>query len=201
MEQNGTLAEIKEYRKEEAQSIANGFSRGKHVTVSKEGYLGPGKRHGDFACQPLPLLPFIGRLDWVLDIFCNFRGMGWNWRISGLPPPKWVQEQLRENSGSDILQRDIRAAHSGIIRVYQTRAELLHANLKTLILGYLILDLLKVIVSHDPYFWDIPDRPPPAYLPNPPPLLPPRHKPVPDQMVPPNRLQPRAPLLQRHPRP
>lgn len=105
VEQNGTLTEIKEHRKEEARSITNGPSGGKHVTVSKERHLGPGKRHGDFAWQPYPLLPFIERLDWVLDIFCNFRGMGWNWRISGLPPPpKWVQEQLRENSGSDIPQ-------------------------------------------------------------------------------------------------
>jgi hypothetical protein len=93
VEQNGTLTEIKEHMKEEAQSIVNGFSGGKHVTVSKEGHLGPGKRHGDFAWQPYPLSPFTERLDWVLDIFCNFRGMGWNWRISGLPsPPKWVQE-------------------------------------------------------------------------------------------------------------
>ena len=86
MEQNGTLAEIKEYRKDEAQGIVNGFSGGKHVTVSKEGHLGPGKCHGDFAWQPYPLPPFIERLDWVLDIFYNSRGMGWNWRISGLPP-------------------------------------------------------------------------------------------------------------------
>ena len=86
--------------------------------------------------------------------------MGWNWQILGLPlPPRWVQEQLRENSGSDI-PRDTRAAHSRMARVYQTRAELLRANLKTFILGYLILDLLKVIVNHGPYFWGIPDRPP-----------------------------------------
>jgi Membrane bound O-acyl transferase family len=74
-----------------------------------------------------------------------------------------------------------------VARVYQTRAELLRANLKTFILGYLILDLLKVTINHDPYFWGLPDRPPPAYLPtlltrpHTPPLLPPHHKPVPDQ--------------------
>jgi len=165
VEQNGTLAEIKEHRKEEAQSIANGFSGGKHVTVSKEGHLGPGKRHGDFAWQPYPLAIYrTFRLG--SRYLCNFRGMGWNWRISGLPPPpKWVQEQLRENSGSDIPQRDTRAAHSEMARVYQTRAELLRANLKTFILGYLILDLLKVIANYDPCFWSIPDRPPPAYPP------------------------------------
>lgn len=55
VEQNGTLAEIKEHMKEEAQSMANGFSGGKHVTVSKERYLGPGKRYGDFAWQPYPV--------------------------------------------------------------------------------------------------------------------------------------------------
>lgn len=35
--------------------MANGFSGSKHVTVSKEGHLGPGKRHGDFAWQPYPV--------------------------------------------------------------------------------------------------------------------------------------------------
>lgn len=73
-----------------------------------------------------------------------------------------VQEQLREDSGSDTPQRDTRAAHFGMARVYQTRAELLRANLKTFILDYLILDLLEVIVNHDPYFWGIPDRPLPT---------------------------------------
>ncbi|OCK81757.1 hypothetical protein K432DRAFT_380982 [Lepidopterella palustris CBS 459.81] len=130
------------------------------------GHLGPGQRHGPFAWQPYPLSPFIERLDWVLDILCNFRGMGWNWQISGLPPPpKWIQEQLRENSGSELSKRDPRVGLDGT-SVYQTRSELLWANIKTLVTGYLFLDFLKVVMNHDPYFWGIMDRPPPSYLPS-----------------------------------
>ncbi|OCL06743.1 hypothetical protein AOQ84DRAFT_296414 [Glonium stellatum] len=166
VEQNGALTETKEHREEDAQGITKESSGDDYTTALEGEHLGPGKRRGCFAWQPYPLSPFIERLDWVLDIFCNFRGMGWNWRISGLPPPpKWVQEQLQENSSPNAPQRDTRTTDSKMARVYYTRAELLRANLKTFMLGCLILDLLKVIVNHDPYFWGIQSRPPPAYLP------------------------------------
>ncbi|EKG15922.1 hypothetical protein MPH_06888 [Macrophomina phaseolina MS6] len=131
---------------------------------------GPAQRTGIFAWQHFPLSPFIERLDWVADVFCNFRGMGWNWRIPGLaPPPRWVQQQLHANSGTpapdDTTTSD--ETHIGLDGTHQpqTRREALFASLRTLVTGYLILDFLKVIVLHDPYFWGVIDAPPPTFLP------------------------------------
>lgn len=133
--------------------------------IIANGHAGPSERHGSFAWQPFPISPLNERLDWVCDLFCNFRGAGWNWRTSAIPPPpKWVQEQLRRNSGSAAPKHSFRV-HSGQVTVYTTRKELLVKNAKTLFIGYMMLDALKTAMMHDPYFWGIMDRPPPTYLP------------------------------------
>ncbi|KAF2028966.1 hypothetical protein EK21DRAFT_101449 [Setomelanomma holmii] len=140
----------------------------RHNTINHEiteGQLGPASRYGQFAWQSYPYMPFIERLDWVCDIFCNFRGVGWNWRTSALPPPpKHIQEQLYRNSGA-IVPKSSNHVHTGQVQLYPTRAALLRANLKTLIIGYLVLDFLKTTMMHDPYFWGLTDRLPPSYLP------------------------------------
>ncbi|KAF2142938.1 uncharacterized protein K452DRAFT_286569 [Aplosporella prunicola CBS 121167] len=126
---------------------------------------GPTHRKGKFAWQHYPLHPFAERLDWVADVFCNFRGMGWNWRISGLaPPPEWVQKELAEESGAQISDKDTHLGADGTHR-YHTRRECLRAALKSFVVGYLTLDLLKVIVTLDPYFWGHIDSPAPTWLP------------------------------------
>ncbi|KAI8940693.1 hypothetical protein NX059_001961 [Plenodomus lindquistii] len=138
---------------------------GNFSTSISQGTAGPSDRHGQFAWQPYPLTPFIERLDWVLDIFCNFRGAGWNWRTSALPPPpKWLQQQLHANSGPTIPKHSNKI-HAGQVKSYPTRSELLKANTLTLIKGYLILDALKTTMMHDPYFWGLTDRPPPPSFP------------------------------------
>lgn len=130
------------------------------------GNAGSRDRHGEFAWQPYPLSPFAERLDWVCDIFCNFRGAGWNWRTSALPPPpKWVQEQLNRNSAGVIPKHSYRI-HVGQVKTYETREELLRVNAKTLAVGYLMLDGLKTVLMWDPYFWGIMDRAPPSHLPS-----------------------------------
>ncbi|OAG05513.1 uncharacterized protein CC84DRAFT_1144926 [Paraphaeosphaeria sporulosa] len=135
----------------------------KDLPETKES-LGPSRRHGEFAWQAYPSTPFIERLDWVLDLFANFRGANWNWRtISTPPPPKPVQEQLLRNS---VLQPKYNfRTHPSQSRTYPTRREMLIGNTKTLVTGYLILDLIKTIASHDPYFWGYIDRAPAPYLP------------------------------------
>jgi hypothetical protein len=137
------------------------------------GHAGPSARHGSFAWQPYPLTPFIERLDWVLDIFCNFRGAGWNWRTSALPPPpKDIQEQLYRNSGA-VVPKTSNRIHSGQVRLYSTRKELLTTNIQTCITGYIMLDALKTILMYDPYFWGVNDssHPPPSYYPTNPVLI------------------------------
>ncbi|KAL1613542.1 hypothetical protein SLS54_010513 [Diplodia seriata] len=128
---------------------------------------GPSQRKGTFAWQHFPLSPFIERLDWVADVFCNFRGMGWNWRISGLaPPPRWVQEQLHANSGTPLSSKPDTHRGADGTRQPQTRGEALRAGWTTLVTGYLLLDLFKVVVLHDAYFWGVIDAPAPAFLPS-----------------------------------
>ena len=130
------------------------------------GSVGPRDRHGQFAWQPYPLRPFIERLDWVLDIFCNFRGMGWNWRTSALPPPpKFIQEQLHANSG-DVVPKHSYKIHAGQVKLYADRKELLRSNAWTFVKGYFIIDALKTAMMWDPYFWGYVDRAPPTYLPS-----------------------------------
>ncbi|KAH7087369.1 membrane bound O-acyl transferase family-domain-containing protein [Paraphoma chrysanthemicola] len=120
-----------------------------------QGHAGPSTRHGQFAWQAYPLTPFIERLDWVCDIFCNFRGAGWNWRTSALPPPpKHIQEQLYRNSGA-VVPKSSNRVHTGQVKLYPTRRELLIQNAKTLVVGYLTLDLLKTLMMYDRYFWGI----------------------------------------------
>lgn len=132
--------------------------------VTQESKAGPRDRHGEFAWQPYPLSPFIERLDWVCDLFCNFRGAGWSWRTAALPPPpKWLQEQLYHNSAN--VPKHSARIHAGQVTTYPDRRSLLIANAKTLVKGYLILDALKTIMMHDPYFWGLIARPPPAYFP------------------------------------
>lgn len=135
-----------------------------HSAAIRKSTVGPRDRHGEFAWQQYPLSPFIERLDWVCDLFCNFRGAGWNWRISALPPPpKWLQEQLQRNSG-DPPKHSFRIA-AGQVTMYPDRRILLISNAKTFAKGYLILDAIKTIMMHDPYFWGMLTRPQPSYFP------------------------------------
>lgn len=127
--------------------------------------LGPTQRHGEFAWQAYPLTPFVERLDWTLDLFNNFRGAGWNWRtISTPPPPKAVQEELLRNSA--VQPKHTFRTHPSQTRTWPTRREMLISNAKTLATGYVILDIIKTIASHDPYFWGYIDRAPAPYLPS-----------------------------------
>ncbi len=123
------------------------------------------ERTGPFAWQHYPLDSFIDRLDWVIDIVTNFRGMGWNWRISGLPaPPSWVQKQLQQIEGSPPSNFNTHKAPNGTRR-YHDLNSLLKAKAITFITGYLVLDACKVVMMLDPYFWGLMDRIPPTYLP------------------------------------
>lgn len=129
--------------------------------------LAPTQRKGSFTWQPYPTAPFVERLDWVADVFCNFRGVGWNWRISGLPPPpKWVQEQLRDSAGTPLSDEDTYLSRSTGVHRYHTRKDLLRRTARHLVIGYLSLDVLKTVVVHDAYFWTGQhSSPAPSFLP------------------------------------
>lgn len=127
----------------------------------------PAQREGTFTWQTYPSSPFIERMDWVADLFCNFRGMGWNWRIACLPPPpRSVQSQLAANDGTEISDKDTHISRTGMRRYHDTRS-LLKSQLWVLVRGYLVLDLLKTLAAHDPYMWGHASDGPPHYLPGP----------------------------------
>lgn len=130
---------------------------------------GPRKRHGPLIWQPYPTGPMIERLDWVADVFCSFRGVGWNWQSSGIPPaPQWVQAQLRGETDVEPQEEDSGIATSKTgIRRFSDRRALLKACLTNLAVAYLILDAIKTLGIHDPYMWyGDHDLPPPPFLPN-----------------------------------
>jgi len=133
-------------------------------TIMPTGTAGPARHQGQYAWQPYPLSPFVERLDWVLDLLNNFRGAGWSWRTSALPPPpKWLQEQLGRNSAAVPKHHD--RIHASQARSHPTRTELVAANAKTLLTSCLALDALKTVMMWDPYFWGLVDHPPPSHFP------------------------------------
>lgn len=126
---------------------------------------GPASRQGPLFWQAYPSAPFHERLDWVADIFCSFRGVGWSWQISGIPPaPKWVQSQLSGHPTLADPSEITSTSHTGLKR-YNDRTALLHASLRHVLIGIFVLDVLKTIIAHDAYFWGNMHAPPPSYLP------------------------------------
>jgi hypothetical protein len=115
---------------------------------------GPTQRHGPLTWQSYPTGPFIERLDWIADAFCSFRGVGWTWQSSGIPPaPSWVQSQL--SGDLSALERDdepVRISKTGIRR-FSDRQALLKTCLKNLAVGYILLDAIKTLGIHDRYMW------------------------------------------------
>ncbi|KAK5121974.1 hypothetical protein LTR85_004546 [Meristemomyces frigidus] len=126
---------------------------------------GPAQRHGKLFWQPYPAAPLIERLDWIADVFCSFRGVGWSWQTSGIPPPpRWVEAQL---DGKDDLQEaaePVRTSRTGIRR-YGDRAQLVKDAAVSLMIGYVALDVIVTLVHRDPYFWGYIDAAAPSHVP------------------------------------
>ncbi|KAF2273845.1 uncharacterized protein EI97DRAFT_423663 [Westerdykella ornata] len=160
---------------ETAENIGNGHSRELKGTISGQ--------QKEYFWQSYPTHDFRQRLNWVLDIFSNFRGVGWNWRPASIPPPpSFIQAQLTapfidykpHPSPSHISHhhhhhRSHNPRHPPTPVL--TRRTLLLQNLKLFLTGYLIIDALKTLMNHDPYFWGHLSSPAPSYLPTLPPIL------------------------------
>lgn len=106
---------------------------------------------------------FWERVCWVLDLLVNFRGPGWNWAIPTMPelPPA-----VKRDLGEPVTEGSIKGISSAGVRRYNTREELLRATVLRFVIGYFMIDILKVIMTKDPYFLFGPenDYPVPAYL-------------------------------------
>ncbi|KAF2151141.1 hypothetical protein K461DRAFT_279925 [Myriangium duriaei CBS 260.36] len=122
------------------------------------------KQDSVYYWQPYPLVGWKERLDWVLDIFTTFRGHGWNWRVSGLPSiPPAIMHDLNSTTMDVYSEKPTKPS---LFRTSSTRAAVVRHNIYIFMKDYLILDLIKTLMVHDPYFWgDIHTTRPPTYLP------------------------------------
>lgn len=109
---------------------------------------------------------FAKRLDWACDVYTNARGVGWNYQLNCLPTlPQFVQLQLLSTSPPDSPPPvDIRVSRSGYQRFDEYWACLRH-HAWLLAKGYLVADVLKTVMHHDPFFWGLVERRPPCYFP------------------------------------
>ena len=102
-------------------------------------------KEGKFLWQKLPR-SMLHRIDWVTDLVTNFRGLGWAHQIPGtLPPPSHIQASLYYPNQPPENKH-----------IYPSRTSLLRSNLPAFILCCVALDILKALVSRDPYFWSMP---------------------------------------------
>ncbi|KAI0013508.1 hypothetical protein F4779DRAFT_399214 [Xylariaceae sp. FL0662B] len=103
------------------------------------------------------------RLDWAFDIVTTFRLTGWNWAIPCLPPyeppPKIGDYQLP-------LSYTRHESKQGFTRTVSRKELLLSRLLINIIPSYLIVDLVAVHMTADPYFVLGPsdEEPLPAHL-------------------------------------
>ena len=124
----------------------NGHTKSKVSEPMLEVVEKPGE--WEYYWQPYPV-NFRDRLGWVMDLLINFRGPGWNWAIPPMPPlPPFIQLAL----GRRLDQ----TAASGVSRVglrrIDTTDELFNYHIPRFIVGYFLLDVLKVTMMKDPYF-------------------------------------------------
>lgn len=85
------------------------------------------------------------RFWWVLDLITTFRGPGWSWRISTLPAlPEYIPRQ------TDNIYTE--PAEDNESRTGQAVSHLRSAFIQ-FVISYLALDVIKLLMMRDPYFW------------------------------------------------
>lgn len=96
-----------------------------------------------YVWQSLPPT-FFHRLGWVLDLVTNFRGIRWNYQnLTIPPPPSHVLSTLRPPFPPSPLP----PANP------ESRASFVRSTLIAIPCRYLICDIAKYLVLHDPYFF------------------------------------------------
>jgi hypothetical protein len=90
------------------------------------------------------------RLDWVCDTILNFRGPGWSWAIPTLPS---LSPSIKVRLGEAVELKDLQDVSSAGIRRFETRRQVFLDRFPKFVVGYFVLDLLKVVMMKDPYFY------------------------------------------------
>ncbi|KAG9236251.1 membrane bound O-acyl transferase family-domain-containing protein [Amylocarpus encephaloides] len=92
---------------------------------------------------------FRERLPWLCDLLINFRLPGWNIAIPQLPPPPPAAS--RHPPGIPRAPMPRGRSHTGLRRC-ESREDVFWTYVPRFVLGYLVLDLIKTIAIHDPFF-------------------------------------------------
>lgn len=111
-----------------------------------------------YVWQPLPR-SFLHRLDYILDLITNLRGLRWTHQAphNTFPPPPHIRSSLPPPSPPPSLP----PSH------YPTRLTLFTKSLASFLLCSLTLDALKYLTSHDAYFLTAPRSSTPSPFPYP----------------------------------
>lgn len=140
-------------------------AKGRQMRIKESNVLGPHQRRGPLFWQGFPQGPWLERMDWIVDVFTSFRGVGWSWQTSGVPPPpKWVQAQLRGELDAEVHDEPPQVGRTGIRRL-NSRQAVIRESIKCLIIGYITLDALKTLGIHDPWFLGHMDSSLPSFIP------------------------------------
>jgi len=124
--------------------------------------------------QYLPIESLMERIDWALDLLTNFRGMTWNWRSIYMPPPPKAifgcisnfNLKSKKDSKSDRYWPNERDRRRHRFHTQNTtKADCLHRAWRRFIFGYIMMDIVKTLIIHDPYFFGITEWPAPTYFP------------------------------------
>ncbi|CAL3961864.1 unnamed protein product [Diplocarpon coronariae] len=92
---------------------------------------------------------FLDRYYWVSDLLINFRLPGWNLVIAPMPAlPPFIKTQL----GEPVDAKSRSGVSSVGLQRYDTREELFRSRMPMFVVGYFLLDALKVIMMKDPYY-------------------------------------------------
>lgn len=115
---------------------------------------------GLYYWQPLPA-NFSDRASWAMDLIFSLRVPGWSFTISQMPPPTAHIQQCLDSKTKPKPQTS--PTGNDLSPTVQT---LIISSLRSLVLGYLGLDILKHVLMLDPYFsTGNLDASPPGYLP------------------------------------
>ena len=96
---------------------------------------------------------FLDRLDFITDLLCSMRGPGWAHQARSIPgPPEYIASQLNPRPSST----------KPVVREYKDRQSLLLANVIRILKFQVYVDIIKTLMTHDPYFLGFVEPTPPA---------------------------------------
>lgn len=116
-----------------------------------------GNGSSEYYWQTLPFC-FIDRVSFVVDLLFSMRGPGWEHQARSIPgPPKHIAAQLNP---SPPMTRSV-------VKNYADRSSLLWTNGIRFLKCLVYLDIIKTLMTYDPYFLGFvdPSAPAPSFLP------------------------------------